>query len=112
MDPGKALDVLHLIQQSPAQDCADPGHGLEHVQGLGIVRFRCCEDVSRHITEALVIVPDQGEVSFQTFLHGRIRKPLGDARAVGFVGELFPALRGCVALGTSFWPKGWSSSRA
>jgi hypothetical protein len=59
---------MDFVEQHQTQDCADPGDGLEQVQGLGIVLFGRFEAVSLSIAEELVIVPDQGESHFHALL--------------------------------------------
>jgi len=92
LHPWETLDVMNLVEQNEAQDFSDPGHDLEQVQGLGIVLLCRFDNVSFHIAEEMVVVPDQREVDFHALLDGRIGKALGDADTIGFVGELFPDL--------------------
>jgi hypothetical protein len=93
LDAGKALDVMDCIPEHTAQDVADPGHGLEPVQGRRVVLLGCLNDRSLDIAEPLIVVADQREVSCHTFLRGRSGKPLGNVRAMGFGGQFLPALR-------------------
>jgi hypothetical protein len=92
LDAGETRDVMELIQQHEAQDCANPGSRLEQVERLGLVLLGGFEEVSLQVAAQLVIVGDQGEVYFHALLHRSIGKPRSDARAVGFGGQLLPNL--------------------
>jgi hypothetical protein len=92
LDAGETRDGMDLIQQDEAQDVANPGHRLEQVYRLGIVRLGGFDDVSLQGAEKMVIVANQRQVHCHAFLDRRVGKPLGDTVAVGFVGQLFPNL--------------------
>jgi hypothetical protein len=92
LDPRETGDIMALVEQDQTQKLANAGDGLEPVQGLGVVLLRCPHDGQCEIAESLVIEVKQGQVDFHAFGHRGIGKPLGDAGAVGFVGDLLPNL--------------------
>jgi hypothetical protein len=93
LDPGKALDVMHLLQEHQAEDFANSGSGLEEGQGLRLVVLGGFNDRSLHIAEQRLVGVKQRQVPVPTLLARRIRNPLGDASAVRFVGQLCPDRR-------------------
>ena len=44
LDPREALDIMNFREQDQAEDLANPGDGLQAVEGLGIVLFGCFHD--------------------------------------------------------------------
>jgi hypothetical protein len=83
---------MDCVEQHQTQDLAEPGDGLEQRQGLGLVLFGRFEDGALSSAEELGIVPEQGESHCHALLDRESGEPLGDARTVGFLRELLPAL--------------------
>jgi hypothetical protein len=92
LDAGETRAVMHLSQPHEAQDFANARHCLEQVERLGIVRLRRVDEVSLQVAQEMIVGVEQRQVPFQAFLDRRVGEPRSDARAVGFVGQLFPDL--------------------
>ena len=84
----KAFDVVDLIQDRQRQDLADPGHRAQSVIVLGVVLLGAVFEVALEIPNQGVVALDQREVDLHTLAHIRLGKRLGDAFAVGLVGDL------------------------
>ena len=87
--PRKARDIVNFLEEYEAEDLADAGHRLEQIQGMGVMVLGGCDDAEFDVTQQFIIVGDEREIDFDTFLHCRISKTLGDPVTVGFVGDLF-----------------------
>ena len=79
---------MHFIQEHETEDLANARDSLEQVQGVGIMLLGRRDNGQFQIPQQLIIIVDQGEVDFDTLLHGGIREPLSNTAAVGFVGDL------------------------
>jgi hypothetical protein len=93
LDAGQTRAVMELLQQDEAQEFANAGHRVAQIDRLGIGPFGGVANVSLPVPEPLVRAADQCQVHCQAFRDRSVGKPLRDARAVGFVGQLFPDLR-------------------
>ena len=89
LHPGEAVDIMDFVAQHEAEDLADAGHGLQQIQGVGVVVLGGCDEASSRSREELVIIGDERQVDFDTFLYRGIGKALGHALTVGLVGDLF-----------------------
>jgi hypothetical protein len=57
LDAGEPLDIMDFIEKDETENFAEPGHGLEQIQGIGVVLLGGFDDVSRQIVEQRIIVP-------------------------------------------------------
>jgi len=93
LDPGEVGEVMHRVEQDHTHNLANAGNRVEPREALRIVRLCCLEDRQRDVAAQPLIVVKESAVDCDTFLHGRLREPLGYPSAVGFLRALFPDLR-------------------
>jgi hypothetical protein len=89
---GKTADVMDCIERHEGQDVAHPRDRTQAVAGIGAVLLGTLDDRPLQGAQSLVVGGHQRSVDLDPFLHGGLGKALGDASAVGFVGEVLAAL--------------------
>jgi hypothetical protein len=104
---GAALEVMDFIPQHQAQDLTDPRDCTQQVERVGVVLLGRGEDGQLHVAPPLVVVANQREVDGDALVHRGIGTPLGDAVAVGLIGNLL-AKRGQVVLAVGLLDMGES----
>jgi hypothetical protein len=83
---------MDFIEQHQGSDLPHPRDGAQAVEGVGIVRLGALDDGAFQVSEQLIIVGHQGHVDREALSHGGVSTALGDAIAVGLIGELLPDL--------------------
>jgi hypothetical protein len=87
--PGEAVDIMDFVAQHEAEDVADAGHGLQQIQGVGVMMFGGVDEGAFDVAKQLIVVGDAHEIHCDALVHRRIGKALGDPVTVGLVGDLF-----------------------
>src|SRR5882672_212990 len=75
--PRKAREIVNFIEEYEAEDLADARHRLEQIQGLGVMVLGGFDDGEFDVTQEFIIVGDEREIDFDTFLHRWIGEALG-----------------------------------
>jgi hypothetical protein len=89
LHPGEPVNIVDFIEQHEAENLADARHGVEQIQGVGIMVLSGFDDGEFDVAQQRIVVRDEHQIDLDTFLHDRIGKARGNPVAVGFVGELF-----------------------
>src|SRR5467141_4486789 len=89
LPPWEALDIMHFVEQHEAEDLADTWDRLQQIQRVGVMVLGGFDDAEFDVAKQSIVVADESEINFNTFLDRRISKTLGDSVTVGFVGDLF-----------------------
>jgi hypothetical protein len=95
---GTAADVMHVIQPHEAENLATAGHGLQQVQGMGIMLLGSLDDGEFKIATPLVVIADEGKSDGNIFLYCGVGKACSDPVAIGFVGVLWASILSFLAL--------------
>src|SRR5215510_9652614 len=110
LPPGATVDLGDFVEPHATENLANTGHGLQQIQGVGIRVLGGCDDGEFHGAQQLGIGGDERSVDCETFLHRWIGKAFGNARPVGWVGDLltdgWPMIRagGMWAMGPELGP--------
>jgi hypothetical protein len=89
LDPGEAVDSMACVKQHEAEDCADAGHGLPQIQGLGVMVPGGCDDGAFDVTKECIVGGDERQIDCDTLVHGGVGKALGAPLTVGLGGDRF-----------------------
>ena len=92
LHPWEAVHGMAFVEQHETEDFANARHGLQQVQGVGIVWLRGGADGEFQRPEQLIIIGDQGQVDRDGLWHSSLVKALGDTLAVGFGGAFLAHL--------------------
>ena len=93
LHPPETLDVMNLVEQDEAQDFPIPGTVWSKYRVWASCCLAALTICSSSIAQQVIVSsPNQGEIHFHALLDCWIGEPLGDAIAVGFVGQLFANL--------------------
>ena len=79
---------MDFLEQHEAEHGADTGHGLQHIQGVGVMVLGGFDDGEFHVAQQRVIGGDERQSDLETFVHRWIGTACGNALTVGFVGDL------------------------
>jgi hypothetical protein len=88
LPPREAVDLRAFVQQHEAQDRADAGHGLQQIQGMGVLVFGRFEDGEFDIAQQLSVIGDERTSHFEALVHRWSGEALGDPVSVGLVGNV------------------------
>jgi hypothetical protein len=91
---------MTLLEQDQTQTLAEAGDGWPAIKGLRMVLLGRLDEAPLDIAAQLIIVVNQGEVDFDTLLHGGSREPLRHPVPGRLVGQVLPDL------GQMVWPVG------
>jgi hypothetical protein len=80
---------MDFIEQPKAENLADARDGLQQIQGVGVMVLGRVDDGAFDITKSRIVVGDERQIDFDTLLHRRVGKALGNTLTVGLVGDLF-----------------------
>jgi hypothetical protein len=92
LDPGKAANVVDLIEDRESENGADPMDGSKEMEGLGIVITRISQDVAFEIPNHKIERIDEIEIGGDAHTNIGVRELVQDALAMDFVGDLLPEL--------------------
>lgn len=88
LHPREAVDLMDFVQPHEAKDLADAGHGVQPIQGMGVMVFGSFEDGEFAIAQQLIVIGDERQIHFDALWHRWIGEALGDPVSVGFVGNV------------------------
>ena len=92
LHPGKASDVVDLVEEDKAKDLSHPWDASEQVPGVDIVSFGALLDGALDLTEEPVVEVEKLEIDLDAFAHRGIREVLEDSIAICLEGDLLPEL--------------------
>jgi hypothetical protein len=80
---------MDCVEQHEAEHLADAGHGLQQLQGVGVMVPGGCDDGACDVAQPLVVGGDERQINGHTLVDGWSGTALGPPLAVGFGGALF-----------------------
>ena len=80
---------MDFIAPYKAEDFANTGYRLEHIEGRGIVRFGSFHNSKLSVTEALIVIGDERQVDRDGLWHSRVVNALSNPLPVRFVRDFF-----------------------
>ena len=92
LPPWKAVHVLDVVQEHQASHLANPRHGWQTGEGVGVGWFCWAHARQLQVHQQLIVVVQPGQIHCDTFLHRRSGTTCSDPSAIRVVGNLFPDL--------------------
>ena len=88
LDALEACDVVDLVEDRERQDLANARNRAKPVVGLGVVLLGPALEVKLQVTNDVVVLLDQREVDLHALAGVGLGEGLGNALAIGLVGDL------------------------
>ena len=83
----EARDIMDFIEHHQGKDFADAWHGVQQVQGTGVMGFGAAHDAGLELGELLVVDIDKHDIELDALSHTRVWELLSQTGPVGLTGD-------------------------
>src|SRR4030095_16220950 len=88
LNPGKAPDVVNLIEQGERENLADAGKRAQALEHLRVMLLGAAHQEELELADELVVVGDQLEIDLDALADAGVGELVGHSLPVGFVKDL------------------------
>ena len=67
LHPREAVEIMDFIEQHEAENLTDTRHGLQQIQGVGVMVLGGFDNGELDVVQQLIVIADECKIDFDTF---------------------------------------------